>query len=396
MRINELAIDYYDAIEQAIEEDTKLAIDEMTSEFRSWLSSNGYLLEAANDTKQSQEQWKISKTNALKNNIARAIQYATQQSSKDNLFLERNKEIILNVKKYPVKPGNEIKNAPNYMNAIQRLAIPISASIGSINLAKVDPENGPQANGWLKQNLIHGYRGGDFIQYAKAFYYGAEGKRMNLNTNQASSLLQTAFQYCYQYPARMRGAQTDVNGIISYINKDPSTGQVAQTTNSDLAKIAANQAQQAGQNLGRASTNPYANAGMVNADTSFELFMADHFGSDWQSLNEADVTKQQTPTGNTINPMQTNKNQQVESNSKSPNGAPVNNTALAIAKHRAVCDLIEQCFNAKITAMGMVYRDFIFIMRAHIASYKGPAEANRGQMQMSQAQKVNQNQLGNQ
>lgn len=388
MRINESDFSYYDAMVTSMEANTSILINEMAIEFQNWLSSNGYIIEAAANTKQAAVEWKLNKANSIKNNIARAIQYASEQAAKNNIFLERNREVLLNVKKYPVKPDNELKNAPNYAMALQRLSSPISSSIGSINLAKVDPENNPNTNGWLKQNIIHTYRGGDFSQFCKAYFYGTDNKRVNMNTNQVTMLLQEAFQYCYQYAARMRGAQTDAQGIISYINKDPNTGQVAAATQTDLSKIQANQQQNAAQNMGRASTNPMRNAGQVNADTNMELFMADHFGADWDTLNEADVTKPQT---NTTQQSQAAINQQNASKPTSPNGAPVDNSSLAIAKHRAVCEIIEECFNAKITAMGMIYRDFMFIMRSHVASYKGPSEGNVVGSQ--RVQQTNQNQL---
>jgi hypothetical protein len=131
------------------------------------------------------------------------------------------------------------------------------------------------------------------------------------------------------------------------------------------------------------------NAGQVNADTNMELFMADHFGTDWDTINEADVTQPQSSAN--IQQNKAIKNQQDASKPQSPNGAPVDNTSLAIAKHRAVCEIVEDCFNAKITAMGMIYRDFMFIMRNHVASYKGPNEGNLVGQQRTQ--QVNQNQL---
>lgn len=381
MRINESDFNYFDAIENSIELDTQIAIAEMTLDFRHWLVDNGYLLEAATDSNKDYMQWKVNKSNAVKNNVARVIQYATQQAAKNNMFLERNREIILNSKRFPVKPGNDLKNAPNYMMALQRISAPVSATIGSLNLAKVDAENGPQSNGALKQTLIHSYREGDFVQFAKAYYYGADNKRINMDTNQVTSLLQTAFQYCYQYPARMRGVQTDAQGIISYINKDPSTGQVDAATQSDLSALRATQMQNAAQNMNRASTNPYRNAGQVNADTNYELFFGDHF-KDLEPLDEADVTKPEN-SKTTVNDKQTATT--AKNTSQSPNGAPVDTKALVSAKHKTACEIIEDCFNAKITAMGMLYRDFIFILRNHVASYKGVEAGNEGQNQQPTA-----------
>ena len=39
-------------------------------------------------------------------------------------------------------------------------------------------------------------------------------------------------------------------------------------------------------------------------------------------------------------------------------------------RKQIACDILQDAYNAKITAMGLIYRDFINIMKNHVSNYK--------------------------
>ena len=53
---------------------------------------------------------------------------------------------------------------------------------------------------------------------------------------------------------------------------------------------------------------------------------------------------------------------------KQPSGVPVNNAALLQKKKEIACKIVRDAFAAKLSALGMVYHDFIFLIKNHIAT----------------------------
>ena len=397
------SLNYFNAVDYL--EDIKVdeAIAQMNEDFKNWLIDNYFLEAAPNNTQQLQQDkipWQQQMITSIKQIVGQTAQWAYQQMPGDQEFMQQARDIILNTKQYPVKPTTAIKNATNYQSALQRLSMPLSTGLKGFDLSKVDDD--AKANVALKKSLIPSYDGkSDFTQYAKLYYYGGEKNRANLSAQQVGMLLNTAFQFCQSYNTRIQSIQTDVNGIVNFIQQDPSSGQLKQQTQSDLSQIQQMQRNQAAQIQGMASTNPGANAGTtrpVNADTNFEYFMEHYFGPNWQELTEAGgsnkgvspVTNPQqskpTPPQTTSTPPQNASIVQQAKQDQMPNGAPVDTNALAQRKQQIAAGIVRDALAAKMAALSMVYRDFMFLMRTHVASYKGAAAANHGVTQPQQQQ----------
>lgn len=390
------SLDYFDAVGYISRVKFREDIAIMNEEFKQWMIQEGFYQEdALQQPGQSQQKpnipWQQEIIGSIKTMVGQTMEYAFKQMPGDNKFLNDFQEMILNIKQYPPKQNENIQNATNYQAAIQRISSPISTGLRGIDLSKV--EDNEKDNLVLKKQLIPPYDGKtDFAQFAKIYYYGGEGTRSNLNPQLVGKLLPTAFSYCQSYQTRIKAIQADVNGIVNFIQTDPNSGQIRQQTQQDLSKIQQQQAaQQLTANQGMASTNPSANAGVggmarpVNADTDYTLFMQHYFGTDFETLNEADppvsgnnkvspITnpKETKPTmvGPTTDQMQ---------QKQKPHGAPVDPAQLAKRKQEIVARIVRDALSAKLAAMSMVYRDFMFLMRTHIASYKGAQAANIGQ-----------------
>ena len=397
------SLDYFDAVAYIARIRFREDIVNMNEEFKEWMIQEGFYQEDVSQQSQSQQKpkvpWQQELIGSIKTMVGQTMEYTFKQMPGDQQFLEDFREMILNVKQFPPKPNEAIKNATNYQAAIQRISSPISTGLQGLDLSKI--EDNEKANIALKKQLVPSYDGkSDFAQFAKLYYYGGEGARANLNPRQVAQLLQLAFQYCQSYQTRVQSIQTDVNGIVNFIQTDPSTGQIQQQTQQDLSKIQQQQAaQQRTANQGMASTSPAANAGVgniarpVNADTDYSLFMQHYFGTDWQSLNEADPpvsgNKKVSPVTNPqeTKPVVTPPNTGQQANdSKRPHGAPVDANLLAKRKQEVVARIVRDALAAKLAAMSMVYRDFMFLMRTHVAVYRGAQAANHGQAPQQQTQ----------
>lgn len=394
------SLNYFDAVTIIGRIKLREDIARMNEGFKQWMIQEGFYQEAAPQPNQGQQKpkipWQQELIGSIKTIVGQTIEYSFKQMPRDQKFLADFGDLILNVKQFPPKPNEAIRNATNYQAAIQRISSPISTGLQGIDLSKI--EDNEKANIAFKKQLVPSYDGkSDFAQFAKLYYYGGEGTRANLNPRQVAQLLQVAFQYCQSYQTRVKAIQTDVNGIVNFIQTDPSTGQIQQQTQQDLSKIQQQQAaQQLTANQGMASTSPAANAGVgnvarpVNADTNYELFMQHHFGNDWQSLNEADPpvsgNKKVSPVTNPqeTKPVVTPNIGQQANDSKRPHGAPVNANLLAKRKQEIVARIVRDALAAKLAAMSMVYRDFIFLMQTHVAAYKGAHAVNQGQAPQQQ------------
>lgn len=410
----------FNPIIDGIIQEAMIDIAMQNEEFKQWLIENGFVTLHEESQQQWYLKWKQATATGMKATLDKFLAYSNKQINKNRAFLEQNKEMILNSKKYPVKGSTVIQNAPLYDQAIQRISRPISNGLIGINLEKVEV-SGQQENQvamgeadqatvqggtvsqatansqqttteaenlWLKKMLVPGYSGKvSFTEGAKAYFYGSDS-RTNMNIKMVQQLLPKAYQYCYNYNRNAHSTQTDLNGIISFINKDPVTNQ--QQTQAATAQ----QAQQAGQSNGMASTNPTANTA-VNAAVEAEYFY-DRYG-----LNEVDQTTvanvnrpitparsvntsqqtNQTRQSYTQNRVDTTTNQQNQNNQQSEENTvkkqekakakqEKSQAQLLAKKKQAAVELVRDAFNAKLTAMGLVYRDFIKIMNNHILSYK--------------------------
>lgn len=411
----------FNPIIDGIIQEAMMNIAMQNEEFKQWLIENGYVTLSEETQSQGYLKWKQATATGMKATLDKFLAYSNKQINKNRQFLEQNKEMILNSKKYPVQGNTVIQNAPVYDQALQRISRPVSNGLIGINLEKVEitgeQENQvsmgeaqvqQQAQGgtvsqatansqqttteaenlWLKKMLVPGYSGKvSFTEGAKAYFYGSDS-RVNMNIKAVQQLLPTAYQYCYNYNRNAHSTQTDLNGIISFINKDPLTNQ--QQTQAATAQ----QAQQAGQTNGMASTNPTANTA-VNAAVEAEYFF-NRYGlqevdqatvstinrpiAPARSVNTSQQTNQ-TQQAYTQNRVDTTTNQQgqntkqqddanTKKNEKAKEKQAKSQAQLLAKKKQAAVELVRDTFNAKLTAMGLVYRDFINIMTNHVNSYK--------------------------
>ena len=410
----------YDPIIDGIIQEAMMDIAIQNEEFRQWLIENGFVTLHEDTQQQWYLKWKQATATGMKATLDKFLTYSNKQINKNRAFLEQNKEMILNSKKYPVQGSTVIQNAPLYDQALQRISRPISNGLIGINLEKVEV-SGQQENQvsmgeaeqtvaqggtvsqatansqhttteaenlWLKKMLVPGYTGKvSFTEGAKAYFYGSDS-RVNMNIETVQQLLPKAYQFCYNYNRSAHSTQTDLNGIISFINKDQLTNQQQTQT------ATAQQAQQAGQSNGMASTNPTANTA-VNAAVEAEYFYNRYGLNEVEQTTVTNVNRPITPARSvntsqqanqskqsyTQNRVDTTTNQQNQSNQQTEdNNAKKQEKAktkqeqsqsqLLAKKKQAAVELVRDAFNAKLTAMGLIYRDFIKIMNNHILSYK--------------------------
>lgn len=315
--------------------------------------------------------WKDKIISSLKTNTDNFLKYTNQQIKENMSFLEQNREVILNSGKYPANFKNPIKNAPNYQEAIRRLSRPVSNSLSGLNLNKIEIQDNQvsiydtndntteESNVWFRKLIIPIYDGkNSFIKTAKAYFYGSE-KRYNLNIQEIQRILSIGFKFCYNYNRTSKSINTDLMNLISFINRNPVSGlQQNSTTVSDLQAIKNNQYN----NSLKASTNP--NRNIIHADTDYSYFMSNYFVD---ILNEDQIEKIKIQ-----NQIKDTNKEKVDTNQLN-NKPKINNTntnQISSKRKQIACDILQDAYNAKITAMGLIYRDFINIMKNHVSNYK--------------------------
>ena len=413
--------EFFNAISESAEYD---AILEMLQENRNmilWLYENGYIskdyLEEADNS--ANDQWRMDNITAIKSNLDKFKNYTYNQGKQNNQWLMQNRDYILDQQKHPVKPGANIQNAPSYNTAFSRIKKPLSSNISGIDLKRVtilDTKNNTlqgdakkqadwKNNLWFKKILVNEYNGqGPFDKFARDFYYGID-KKENLQSQDIQQLLPKAFNFCTTYNSLVKSFETDVNGIINYINRNPITGNQEPTlSQSQLAANKDANAVKQSNTQGMASTNPNSST-PVNADTDYSIFRSTYFKD---LLNEDDTTPSTQSSSNgssnstatpkmtfsTVNNNQQNGNNQ-NSNPNQPNSGKSDDSDTVIYnKKKLVCDILKQALNAKMTAAGMLYRDLFSYMQAHVNSYSNNknnknANTNNTQQQPQQNQPSN-------
>ena len=311
--------------------------------------------------------WKDRIIGSLKTNTDNFLKYTNQQIKENGSFLEQNREVILNNRKYPANFKNSIKNAPNYQEAIRRLSRPVSNSLAGLNLNKIEIQDNQvstndttnnkntvvESNVWFRKLIIPIYDGkNSFTETAKAYFYGSE-KRYNLNIQEIQRILSIGFKFCYNYNRTSKSINTDLMNLISFINRNPVSGiQQNPTTVSDLQAIKNNQYN----NSLKASTNP--NRNVIHADTDYSYFMSNYFGD---ILNEDQIKDTKDTNKEKVDADQLNNKPKVDN---------TNTNQISSKRKQIACDILQDAYNAKITAMGLIYRDFINIMKNHVSNYK--------------------------
>lgn len=387
------------------------------SEFMEWLYENKMLDEDTfnEESSDSNDQWRMDNINSIQQSLNTFKKYITDQANQNSSWLSKNNDIILNANKYPVRNGANIKQAPDYKSAINRIKTPISTNLSGIDLKRIElPNQDPtqpkqndqqlmRQNLWLKKMFISTYNGEtEFQDFAKIYYYGKD-KVHDISTQELQQFLPSAYNFCNSINTFIKSLETDIHGYINYINRNPITGNtenpITQTQiNNNNMNTAVNKSNTANMATGNATSNT-----SLNADTDFTLFYNKYFGEFYNkyfgdSISEADATQpqQQNATNqqqqtSTAKPKMTfdNKNTSGQ-NGQKQNGEDSDTTVWN--KKKLVCNLVRQILSTKMTVSGMIYRDMMSFMQTHVNSYSKGTQNTPNQpqpQQQNQQQKVN-------
>lgn len=367
----------YDPILEQFRYDYYLRAAIMNEQFNEWYNRmNGIyteepLLEASQEW---YNEWKITYISGIKANLSRFRLYLKSQNGKNSRWLAENKNLMLDYHKYPPKNNESIKSAPNFRVAISRLNKPISSSLNGINLSRVILNQGKSSdndrvNMWVKKLMIPEYDAskGTFVSFAKDYYCGNDSK-VKISVGSIPQVLEMGFNYCFNFNTMLRAIQVESNGIISYINNDPLSGNQEQPTS-----IVNNSPQQGGM----ASTNPNINANNTPVNAAYDQyasFMKEFFNEDITQSNQAstsptantnyntNVVKSNNPIKSKISTMMNKSNNPTKKDDKIKESD-------IYKKKRFVCDIIRDALNAKMTAYGVLYKNFMDILQTHVNNY---------------------------
>lgn len=393
--------DFFNVISESCEYDAILDMVQENRDMLLWMYENGYISQEYFEEAENSgnDQWRLDNITAIKANLKKFKDYANNQGKQNNEWLIQNRDYIIDQQKYPVKSGANIQNAPTYTTAFARIKKPLSSNISGIDIKRVTildtKANNLQGdakkqadyknNLWFKKMLVTDYNGqGPFDKFARDYYYGID-KKVNLQSQDIQQLLPKAYNFCTTYNALIKSLETDVNGIINYINKNPITGNQEPTLNQ--AQLAANKN---ASDVNKSNTQGMATK-PVNADTDYSLFRSTYFKD---LLSEDDQTKTSTATpkmsfsSNSSNGDNNQDDSNQPQNQNKPKQDPEDSETVIYNKKKLVCDILKQALNAKMTAAGMLYRDLFSYMQSHVNSYSKKANQNN---QKQQQEKLNTN-----
>lgn len=394
--------DFFNAISESCEYDAILDMVQENRDMLLWMYENGYISQEYFEEAENSgnDQWRLDNITAIKANLKKFKDYANNQGKQNNEWLIQNRDYIIDQQKYPVKSGANIQNAPTYTTAFARIKKPLSSNISGIDIKRVTildtKANNLQGdakkqadyknNLWLKKMLVTDYNGqGPFDKFARDYYYGID-KKVNLQSQDIQQLLPKAYNFCTTYNALIKSLETDVNGIINYINKNPITGNQEPTLSQ--AQLAANKN---ASDVNKSNTQGMATK-PVNADTDYSLFRSTYFKD---LLSEDDQTKTSTATpkmsfsSNSSNDDNTQDGSNQPQNQNRPKQYPEDSETVVYNKKKLVCDILKQALNAKMTAAGMLYRDLFSYMQSHVNSYS--KKTNQNNQKQQQQEKLNTN-----
>ena len=395
--------DFFNAISESCEYDAILDMVQENRDMLLWMYENGYISQEYFEEAENSgnDQWRLDNITAIKANLKKFKDYANNQGKQNNEWLIQNRDYIIDQQKYPVKSGANIQNAPTYTTAFARIKKPLSSNISGIDIKRVTildtKANNLQGdakkqadyknNLWFKKMLVTDYNGqGPFDKFARDYYYGID-KKVNLQSQDIQQLLPKAYNFCTTYNALIKSLETDVNGIINYINKNPITGNQEPTLSQ--AQLAANKN---ASDVNKSNTQGMATK-PVNADTDYSLFRSTYFKD---LLSEDDQTKTSTATPkmsfstNSSNDDNNQDGSNQQQNQNKPKQDPEDSETVVYNKKKLVCDILKQALNAKMTAAGMLYRDLFSYMQSHVNSYSKKTNQNQNN-QKQQQEKLNTN-----
>lgn len=396
--------DFFNAISESCEYDAILDMVQENRDMLLWMYENGYISQEYFEEAENSgnDQWRLDNITAIKANLKKFKDYANNQGKQNNEWLIQNRDYIIDQQKYPVKSGANIQNAPTYTTAFARIKKPLSSNISGIDIKRVTildtKANNLQGdakkqadyknNLWFKKMLVTDYNGqGPFDKFARDYYYGID-KKVNLQSQDIQQLLPKAYNFCTTYNALIKSLETDVNGIINYINKNPITGNQEPTLSQ--AQLAANKN---ASDVNKSNTQGMATK-PVNADTDYSLFRSTYFKD---LLSEDDQTKTSTATpkmsfsSNSSNGDNNQDGSNQPQNQNKPKQDPEDSETVVYNKKKLVCDILKQALNAKMTAAGMLYRDLFSYMQSHVNSYSNKTNQNQNNQKQQQQEKLNTN-----
>lgn len=396
--------DFFNAISESCEYDAILDMIQENRDMLLWMYENGYISQEYFEEAENSgnDQWRLDNITAIKANLKKFKDYANNQGKQNNEWLIQNRDYIIDQQKYPVKSGANIQNAPTYTTAFARIKKPLSSNISGIDIKRVTildtKANNLQGdakkqadyknNLWFKKMLVTDYNGqGPFDKFARDYYYGID-KKVNLQSQDIQQLLPKAYNFCTTYNALIKSLETDVNGIINYINKNPITGNQEPTLSQ--AQLAANKN---ASDVNKSNTQGMATK-PVNADTDYSLFRSTYFKD---LLSEDDQTKTSTATPkmsfstNSSNDDNNQDGSNQQQNQNKPKQDPEDSETVVYNKKKLVCDILKQALNAKMTAAGMLYRDLFSYMQSHVNSYSKKTNQNQNNQKQQQQEKLNTN-----
>lgn len=386
--------DFFNAISESCEYDAILDMVQENRDMLLWMYENGYISQEYFEEAENSgnDQWRLDNITTIKANLKKFKDYANNQGKQNNEWLIQNRDYIIDQQKYPVKSGANIQNAPTYTTAFARIKKPLSSNISGIDIKRVTildtKANNLQGdakkqadyknNLWFKKMLVTDYNGqGPFDKFARDYYYGID-KKVNLQSQDIQQLLPKAYNFCTTYNALIKSLETDVNGIINYINKNPITGNQEPTLSQ--AQLAANKN---ASDVNKSNTQGMATK-PVNADTDYSLFRSTYFKD---LLSEDDQTKTSTATpkmsfsSNSSNGDNNQDGSNQPQNQNKPKQDPEDSETVVYNKKKLVCDILKQALNAKMTAAGMLYRDLFSYMQSHVNSYSKKTNQNQSKQQ---------------
>lgn len=302
-------------------------------------SGNGYI------------KWKVNALAFMQSNMAKFKMYLQTQANTYNPLLSKYREVIQNNQLYPSK--RSMKNTVDYKQTIARLNRPITNGLQGLNLDRIDiSKEGKKNNLWLYKQFVPIYDGSKtFVSIAKKYFSG-EDTKITLSKEGVNELLDLAWSYCINTQSILKALESEARSIFNYVNNNPINGQQEIETQATV-----NQQQQQQNNN--------------NVNASYEAFARYYF-------NEVDNTPSAPNTTNTIQSQVSNTvraiNNKTSMKSNNPkdlldkknNNKAKDNTAETYKRKIIVCKILIQCFNAKMTGYGIVYKELMDIMKSHI------------------------------
>lgn len=293
--------------------------------------------------------WRAETVMSMKNAFSKFKAYSLRQIEKYDRFLVTNKQYF-DINKYPPADDLRIKDAPDYETAISRIRKPL-ANLNAVQLDKIEVGGDTPNNQWFMKILVSDYDGDGtgFLSFCENYFNGNDNKR-TLESHDMVKFIPIMYKYCMDYNSLVNMLDSQLHAILMYINQDPISKQTNATDTAEKQlEVMAKQKQQQASKM--ASTNPQKNVIHASAD-----YLA--FRESFMILEEvmfSAPSKSQLDSMLSIDQKRQNKNK----NTGTVVVHKANQKQIIMKKKQAACKIIKDCFNAKVNAASLIYRDFI-------------------------------------